>query len=301
MAEEEKPKQLVQMSTVIASGITAIVAALFTSRLGVAGTLIGTALTPMLMTIGVALLNAQIQKASTKISELPSTVQGRLSTQRIRVPGTPVPEENPDGPEPPVAPRRKDRRTSGVFARVLSIPTFLKEISPSARRRTLLTGAAAGIIAAVIGLGGVTVIEALSGNSFSCTMWDKCAQPTASGEETTGARTSLSRALGGSGETQNVPAGVEELPAEGQQQGEGQPTPDAEEGPVDGQYEGAPKGGAGQAPSGEPQEGAPGEPAPQEERPAPGEPGAVPRDGSQEPAADPAAEQVPATPPEQQQ
>lgn len=298
MAEEEKPKQLVQMSTVIASGITAIVAALFTSRLGVAGTLIGTALTPMLMTIGVALLNAQIQKATDKIPDLPSTVRGHLSTQRVRVPGTPTLEE----PEPPAAPRRRDRRTSGVFGRLLSIPTFLKGLSPSARRRTLLTGAAAGIIAAVLGLGGVTVIEAASGNSFSCTLWDKCAQAAVPGEETAGARTSLTRAFGGFGntETQNVPADSEGLPAEDQQQEEAQPTPDSQEGPVGGQYEGAPQGG-GQAPPVEPQEGSPVEPAPQEEQPAAGEPGAVPQDGSQVPSADPAAEQeAPATPLEEQ-
>ncbi|MDP9427012.1 MAG: hypothetical protein M3P37_13555 [Actinomycetota bacterium] len=302
MAEEEKPKQLVQTSTVIASGIAAIVVALFTSRLGVAGTLIGTAMTPMLMTIGVAILNAQIEKATTKISELQNTVQSHLSTQRIRVPGTPIPEETSEKPEPPVAPRRRDRRTSGVFGRLLSIPTFLKEMSPSARRRTLLTGAAAGIIAAVIGLGGVTGIEAASGNPLYCTLWNKCAQASVPGEETAGASTSLTRALGGSGntETQNVPAGSEGLPAEDQQQEEAQPTPDSQEEPVGEQYEGAPQGG-GQAPPVEPQEGPPVEPAPQEEQPAAGEPGAVPQDGSQVPPADPAAEQeAPATPLEEQ-
>ena len=80
MAEEEKPKQLVQPSTVIASGITAIVAALLTSRLGVAGSLIGTAVSPVLMTVGFAVLNAQSEKATDKISDLPSIVRGRLST-----------------------------------------------------------------------------------------------------------------------------------------------------------------------------------------------------------------------------
>ena len=297
MAEEEKPKQLVQMSTVVASGITAIVAALFTSRLGVAGTLIGTALTPMLMTIGVAILNAQIEKATTKISDLPSTVRGRLSTQRVRVPGTPNPEEPPEEPE---TSRRRDRRTPNIFERLLSIPTFLKEMTPSTRRRTLLTGAAAGLIAAVIGLAGVTGIEAASGGSLSCTLYEECTG-TSSGGETAETGTSLSRAFGGSEntETQDTPTGNEQLPADGQQQ-VAEPAPDAQPTPENQQYQGAPKGADGQ--SEEPVQ-VPAEPAQQQqqEQPAvPQDPGAVPQDESQQPSAAPGAEQQPAAPSEQQ-
>ena len=299
MAEEEKPKQLVQPSTVIASGITAIVAALLTSRLGVAGTLIGTAMTPMLMTVGVAVLNAQIEKATDKISDLPSTVRGRLSTQRVRVPATPSPEEAPDEPAPPVANRRRDRRTPGVFERLLSLPAFLGEMSPSFRRRTLLTGLAAGLIAAVMGLGGVTAIEAASGSTFSCKMWDKCPVASTYEGETDEASTSLSNAFGGSGDTQNqdAPAGSGGAPAEDGQE-EAQPAPGAEEGPVGGQYDGVQQGG-GEDPSGQPQQGAPVEPAPQEDPAATEEPDAAPQDGSQEPPGSPGVEQ-PAAPLDQQ-
>ena len=302
MAEEEKPKQLVQMSTVIASGITAIVAALLTSRLGVAGTLIGTALTPMLMTIGVAVLNAQIEKATDKISDLPSTVRSRLPTQRVRVPGTPTPGETPEETEPPVAPRRRDMRTPGVFERVLSIPTYLKEMSPSTRRRTLLTGILTGLVAAAIGLAGVTGIEAASGSSFSCTMWEKCGETTttASGQETEQASTSLTQVFGGSSgaETESVPSDVQEQPADVQQQ-EAQPAPQVQQAPQEQQYQVTPQGGDQQ--SGEAPEQPPVQPVPQEEeQPAVAEPGAVPQDGSQEPSVDPGAEQQPATPPEQQ-
>ena len=303
MAEEEKPKQLVQPSTVLASGITAIVAALFTSKLGVAGTLIGTALTPMLMTIGVAVLNAQIEKATTRISDLPNTVRG-LSTQRVRVPGTPVLEEAPEEPEPPVPPRRRDRRTPGLVERLLSIPTYLGEMSPSTRRRTLLAGATAGLAAAVIGLAGVTGLEAASGGSLSCTLYENCPESTDSSGETGQASTSFSQVLGGSGETetQDVPAGGEGLPAEDRQPGAQPAAPDVQQAPQDQQYQGTPR--AGDQPSGGEAPGeAPAEPAPQEEegQPAVGDPGAAPQDGPQEPPADPGAEQAPAAPPEQQQ
>ena len=322
MAEEEKPKQLVQMSTVIASGIAAIIAALFTSRLGVAGTLIGTALTPMLMTVASAVLNAQIEKATEKISDLPTAVRGRLSTgQRIRVPGTPSPEETPEETEPPAPSRRRDRRTPGLVERLLSIPTYLKEMAPSTRRRTLLTGAAAGLVAAVIGLAGVTGLEVASGGPLSCSLYEQCSEPTASGEETGQAGTSFAQALGGSGgtDTQNAPASGEGLPVQEDQQQDVESAPDVQQTPQpqNGQYQGVPQGGEapGQgAPVQPPAEQTPGQEAPVqppadgtpqgEEAPAVGDPNAAPQDGVQEePPADPGAEQeVPAAaPPEQQQ
>ncbi len=298
MAEEEKPKQLVQMSTVFASGITAIVAALLTSRLGVAGTLIGTALTPMLMTIGVAILNAQIEKATDKISDLPNTVRGRLSTQRVRVPGTPVPEEPREEREPPAPTRRRDRRAPGMVERLLSIPTYLREMSPSTRRRTLLTGVLAGLAAAVIGFVGVTGIEAVAREPLSCIGREECSTDTAVSDPSASPQTSLGRFFDDSSvpETQEDPAGNGQLPADDQQQ---QPAPDAQQAPQDQQYQGAPQGGDQQ--NGETPGQSPAEPSPQQDQSPAEEPAAVPRDGSQQPSADPEAEQQQATPSEQQQ
>ncbi len=107
MAEAEKSQKLVKPYTVIASGMAAVVAALFTSRLGVAGTLIGTALTAMTINLGSAVLSAQLEKASSKASVLPSTIRGSLSTQQIRMPG-----KQPSDPEP-----ETQSRTEGLLAR----------------------------------------------------------------------------------------------------------------------------------------------------------------------------------------
>ena len=288
MTTEEKPKRLIPMSTVVASGITAIVAALFTSRLGVTGTLIGTALTPMLMTIGVAVLNAQIEKATDRISDLPSTVRGHLSTQRVRIPGTPSSEAPPEEPESPVASRRRDRRTPGVFERLLSIPTYLREMSPSTRRRTLVAGALAGLVAAAIGLAGVTGLEAASGGPLSCTLYENCTETNASGDETQETGTSLSRTFGGT-ETRDVPVGGEGLPAEGPQPEE-QPAPNVQQTPQDQQYQGTPQGDGQQSeetPAQPPAEQAPQEP----EQPAAPVPEATPQEGSPQPSAAPDAEQ----------
>ena len=305
MAEEEKPKQLVQMSTVFASGIAAIVAALFTSRLGVAGTLIGTALTPMLMTVGVAVLNAQIQKATEKIPDLPTVVRGRLSTQRVRVPGTPSPEEPP---EEPATSRRRDRRSPGIVERLLSIPAYLKEMSPSTRRRTLLTGVLAGLVAMVIGFVGITGIEAVAREPLSCIGREACAAETSYADTSESPSTSLGSVFDGSTasetQTQDLPAGSENLPANGLQQ-DAQPAPDAQPVPEEQQYQGTPQGSDGQSAEEPVQEVVPAEPAPQQQQPEQSpvqeDPSAVPQDGSQQPSADPGVEQQPATPPDQQQ
>ena len=308
MAEEEKPKQLVQMSTVFASGITAIVAALFTSRLGVAGTLIGTALTPMLMTIGVAVLNAQIQKATEKIPDLPTVVRGGLSTQRVRVPGTPSPEEAPAEPEQPVASRRRDRRSPAIVERMLSIPAYLKEMSPSTRRRTLLTGVLAGLVATVIGFVGVTGIEAVAREPLSCIGREVCAAETSYADTSESPSTSIGsvfdRSTAPETQTQDFPAGSENLPADDLQQQDAQPAPDAQPVPEEQQYQGTPQGSDGQSAE-EPAQEVPAEPAQQQQQPeqppVQEDPSAVPQDESQQPSAAPGVEQQPATPPDQQQ
>src|SRR5215204_5240634 len=96
MAEEQKSQKVVKTYKAVAAGIASVVTAVFTSKLGVAGTLIGTALTAILITLISAALKAQLEKASNTISGLPGAVQGRLSTQQLRIPGKPNPEPNPE-------------------------------------------------------------------------------------------------------------------------------------------------------------------------------------------------------------
>jgi hypothetical protein len=284
MSEEEKPKQLVKMSTVLASGIAAIFAALFTSRLGVTGTLIGTALTPMLMTLAVAVLNAQLEKASTTISKLPNAVQGRLSGQQVRAPRSGSNPEQPDAETHEAPERRRERRAPGPIRRLLSIPSYLGEMAPSVRHRVLLTGGLSGLLAAAIGLSAVTGVEAATDTTFSCAVWEEeCAQSsTATGEATGGSRPSIVQAIGGTpnADDQTTPSSGGELPA-GEQQEEGQPAPGAEGTPRDLQYEGVPQGGDRQQ-NGEAPDQQPAEPAPQEEQLPDQEPGPTPQDGDEQ-------------------
>ncbi len=254
MAEEEKSQKVVKINMVIASGAAAAVAALFTSKLGVAGTLIGAALTAMTINLGSAILGAQIEKASTKISGLPDTVRGRLSTQQIRIPGRQSPEPDPE----PAA------RVS-LFARLRSIPSYLKEMTPSGRRRVLFGGILAGLVATLIGLAAVTGVEATAGETLSCLVWRDCQQEeTASSGENRGKRTSI-----GSFFTSSPTPGTQVSPS-------GDPSGEQQVSPENGQQ-------TPQQPAGVPAQ--PGDDA-RSPRPggAPQQPGATPKQGVGPPA-----------------
>jgi hypothetical protein len=137
MVEEEKSQKVVETYKAVAAGIASVLAAVFTSRLGVAGTLVGTAMAAVLITLGSALLKVQLMKATNKISGLPDTVRGRLSTQQIRIPGRPNAEPNPELAADPEA---ADDRSPGLLARLRAMPGFLRDLPSNQRRKMLVAG-----------------------------------------------------------------------------------------------------------------------------------------------------------------
>jgi len=178
MVEEEKSQKVVETYKAVAAGIASVLAAVFTSRLGVAGTLIGTAMAAVLITLGSALFKVQLMKATNKISGLPDTVRGRLSTQQIRIPGRPNAEPNP---EPAAEPEAADNQSPGLLARLRAMPGFLRDIPSNQRRKMLVAGLLAGLVATAIGLAGVTGIELAGGKSLSCLVWSSCSDDESEG------------------------------------------------------------------------------------------------------------------------
>ena len=257
MAEEGKSQTFVETHKAVAAGIASVLAAVFTSRLGVAGTLIGTAVTAVLITLGSAVFKAQLMKASHRISGLPETVQGRLSTQQIRIPGKPSAEPNP---EPAAKPEEEaTEKRPGLLSRLRAVPGFLKELPSAQRRRVLLAGLLAGMVAMVIGLGTVTGIELAGGKTLSCLVWS-CPDDTNSEESSSSSGLSIfgGRSYGTSPDTRNVPPGGQPVAPGNEQQ-----TPEQPNGqPVQ------PGGGAGQ-PGGTPQDPAQPSAEPGTEEPAP--------------------------------
>jgi hypothetical protein len=257
MAEEGKSQTFVETHKAVAAGIASVLAAVFTSKLGVAGTLIGTAVTAVLITLGSAVFKAQLIKASHRISGLPETVQGRLSTQQIRIPGKLSAEPNPE-PAAKVEEEATEKRP-GLLSRLRAVPGFLKELPSAQRRRVLLAGLLAGLVAMVIGLGTVTGIELAGGKTLSCLVWS-CPDDTNSEESSSSSGLSIfgGRSYGTSPDTRNVPPGGQPVAPGNEQQTPGQPNGQPAQ----------PGGGAGQ-PGGTPQDPAQPSAEPGTEEPAP--------------------------------
>jgi hypothetical protein len=64
--QREDRQPLVKPSTVVAAGLASALAAFFTSRFGVAGTVVGAALTAMIITAGSALFSLYIERAAAR-------------------------------------------------------------------------------------------------------------------------------------------------------------------------------------------------------------------------------------------
>lgn len=216
MVEEEKSQKVVESYKAVAAGIASVLAAVFTSKLGVAGTLIGTAIAAVLITLGSALLKVQLMKATNKISGLPDTVRGRLSTQQIRIPGRPNGEPNP---EPAAEPEAADNRSPGLLARLRAMPGFLRDLPSNQRRKMLVAGLLAGLVATAIGLAGVTVIELAGGKTLSCLVWSSCSDDDESGGSSSEAGLSILGGYSGTGVTPSVDPskGQPSAPGSGQQ------------------------------------------------------------------------------------
>jgi hypothetical protein len=282
MAEKEGKQQgIVNVNGVAAGALASVVAAFFTSRLGVAGTLIGAAVTSMMITISSAVLNASLSKAAsrltnvtTKISSLPK--RGRLSTERLRTPGDHSPGPGTEGsfedqPEEYAADEdlsrrsRREQRGSGPFARLSSALSNFGLMPQSVRRRVLVAGALAGVAATVISLFAITGIETVIGQPLSSVGRDTGGAAAQGGADSGDSGTSLGRLVGGGSETEAPSQGV---PADGEQ-------PAGEDPGV-----GIP--GGGQDDSEAPQDGV--TPAPQDPQPeTPADPVAPPVEPAPEP------------------
>ena len=166
---EETSQKAVETNEAVAAGIASVVTAGFTSKFGVAGTLIGTALTAMFITIISTILKAQLMKASQTIAGLPAMMQESLPTQHISIPGN-------RGPEPEPEPAAQPKKATGGWLhsmcwRLRTITIFLKDLPSAQRRKVLLAGILAGLVATLIGLGTITGIEFAGGKTLSCIVW----------------------------------------------------------------------------------------------------------------------------------
>ena len=271
---------------IMAAGLASTAAAFVTSRFGVAGTLLGAALTAMIITGGSAVLKAYIENAAGRVRSGATRLQERRETRAPAAPGAEAPTAQENQANPPGRPDLRDNFAGRMRAAV----DWFRRLPTPARRPILMKALLAAVVALVICLVAIWGVEKLIGNSLSCGIWSRCPYGAApgihvAGFDDSGAGSTLSGGdvdLGGGGggvidsirQGGGVPDGRDLIPGGGADEAPSSASPDAEPVPE----EEAPSSASPDA-----------EPVPEEEAPSSASPAAESKaepDASASPAAE---------------
>jgi len=195
----------------MSAGLAATGAAFVTSRFGVAGTLLGAALTAMIITGGSAILRAYIGSTADRVrsgaTRLRERRQGRATVAQAppQAPPQASPQEDvtTDQANPPGRPDLRNNFAGRMRAAV----DWFRQLPTPARRSILVKALVAAGVAFVICMVVIWGFEKLIGNSLSCGIWQSCPYGAApgihpAGFDNSGAGSSLSGGgvdLGGGG------------------------------------------------------------------------------------------------------
>ena len=144
----------------MSAGLAATAASFVTSRFGVAGTLLGAALTAMIITGGSAIFRSYLEAASGRVRGMPTKLRSRREQQNAQGFGGTMPG-------------RPDLRDNFVGRRRAALDWF-RHLPTLSRRSILIKGLLAAAVAFVICIGVVWGAEKVIGNSLSCGIWAKC-------------------------------------------------------------------------------------------------------------------------------
>jgi hypothetical protein len=141
----------------MSAGLAATVASLVTSRFGVAGTLLGAALTAMIITGGSAILRSYVEAVSGRVRGMPTKLRARREQERA-------------GDYGGTMLGRPDLRDN-FMGRMRAALDWFRHQPTLSRRSILIRGLVAAAIAFVICMGVVWGTEKVIGNSLSCGIW----------------------------------------------------------------------------------------------------------------------------------
>ena len=162
MSDEPRQTSLVNASQVLAAGFASAGAALITSRFGVAGTLLGAALTTMIITGGSAILKSYLENVTGNVRKVPRKLRARREQRKAQ-----------RYAEPETLPERPDLRDN-FAGRMRAAMDWFSHLPPLTRRSILIKGLIAAAVAFLISMGAVFAVEKGIGNSLSCGLWSKC-------------------------------------------------------------------------------------------------------------------------------
>jgi hypothetical protein len=151
---------MVSPNQVMAAGLAATLASFVTSRFGVAGTLLGAALTAMIITGGSAILKSYMETVSGRVRRMPTKIRSRREQQKV-------------GGFGGTMPGRPDLRDNFV-GRMRAALDWFSHLPALSRRSILGKWFLAAAVAFVICMGVVWGAEKVIGNSLSCGLWAKC-------------------------------------------------------------------------------------------------------------------------------
>ena len=174
---QQQPTVL-DLPKVLAVGLVSPAAAAITSRFGIAGTLLGLALSSVFITAGVDLLKVYLARVPGAVTTIPGGFRKKSSLRNLF-----------EGIKRP-------------FSKVASLP--------HPRRRSFIIGSllAAGV-SCVVGLMLITLLEVGVGKNLSCWVWDDCSTESSSADPTIfGAVQSVSSSAG----TEVAPSNPQQQP-----------------------------------------------------------------------------------------
>jgi hypothetical protein len=163
---------MVSPNQVMAAGLAATAASFVTSRFGVAGTLLGAALTAMIITGGSAILRSYMETVSGRVRGMPTKIRSRREQQKA-------------GSFGGTMPGRPDLRDNFV-GRMRAALDWFSHLPTLSRRSILMKGFLAAAVAFVICMGVVWGAEKVIGNSLSCGLWAKCPYGAGAGSSISG-------------------------------------------------------------------------------------------------------------------
>src|SRR5829696_5851556 len=154
-------------SQVFAAGLASTTAAFVTSKFGVAGTILGAALTTMIITGGAAILNAYLKSLTGSVRKVPHKLRARRERRERRKAARYA--------EPPTEtlPGRPDLRDN-FMGRARAAVGWFSHLPLPARRSIVVKGLIAAAVAFVISMGAIYALERGIGNSLSCGLWGNC-------------------------------------------------------------------------------------------------------------------------------
>ena len=151
-------------SQVFAAGLASTTAAFVTSKFGVAGTILGAALTTMIITGGAAILNAYLQSVKGSVRKVPHKLRARRERRKAARYAEPSTE---------TLPGRPDLRDN-FMGRARAAVGWFSHLPLPARRSIVVKGLIAAAVAFVISMGAIYALERGIGNSLSCGLWGNC-------------------------------------------------------------------------------------------------------------------------------